>query len=245
MPSDVQQVVDHPGHQGGLLLDPAQPLGQLLGGHHGAAREPPLEELGQPADRGQRRPEVVRDRRQGLVARPQGRLGLGAGLREAGPLVLGALPLDGVVDRAGQRLAVHLALDEVVLGALADGADRHRLVVEAAQHDDRRARRGADQPDERARSPGCPAARGRAGPRRSRRPRAVRAPPPGDRPVRGAAQRPSKAGSSAPSSSASWIRSTSAGLSSTSRTRTTAWEIGEAVMARSSASALAFTPAGA
>ena len=47
--------------------------------------------------------------------------------------VVGAPALDGVADRAGEALAVDLALDQVVLRAGGDGLDAAALVVEPGE----------------------------------------------------------------------------------------------------------------
>ena len=82
---------------------------------------------------------------------------------------LGLLAVDGVPDRSGHQGGVALALDQVILGAAADGLHGHGLVGHTRQGDDRARqapRRGAIPPWPGPRNRG---ASGPAGRRRSRR----------------------------------------------------------------------------
>ena len=70
----------------------------------------------------------------------------GSRQRQADEPPLGALALDRVAHRLGQRLGVDVVLVEVVLRAGLHGLQRDLLVVEAGEHDDRDLGRGGAQP---------------------------------------------------------------------------------------------------
>jgi hypothetical protein len=57
--------------------------------------------------------------------------------------------LDGVAEGSLQHPAVQFALQEIVLRALLDGLDSQLLILQAAQHHDRRPRRLGARPEER------------------------------------------------------------------------------------------------
>ena len=57
-------------------------------------------------------------------------------IRQVPDGLLGMLPLDGVQDRADDKVSVAAALDEVVLGTLRQGLDCQGLIGEPAEHDD-------------------------------------------------------------------------------------------------------------
>ena len=82
-------------------------------------------------DPGQRQAQAIEEERS------VGKVGQGVVRGLAGELELGALALDGVADGPPQQVAVGVALDQVVLGALLDGLERDVLVLLAAEHHDR------------------------------------------------------------------------------------------------------------
>ena len=61
----------------------------------------------------------------------------------------GLFPLDRVMDRPQQHRGLGLALHQVILGAVADGLDRQRLVLQTRQNEDRQMRRGGVDPLQR------------------------------------------------------------------------------------------------
>ena len=74
------------------------------------------------------------------------------------------LALNRVTHGACQLLAVEAALDQIVLHALVDGADRHVFVVQAGQHDDGDAGRVPRAPCGKSRRHDCREDSGRAAP---------------------------------------------------------------------------------
>jgi hypothetical protein len=91
-----------------------------------------------PVQRPHRRARAAHQRLGQQAPLQPGRLGLlHLDLTQPTDVVVGTLALDGVAQSPAQQHPVDLALDQVVLGALADGGDAEVLIVQAGEHADR------------------------------------------------------------------------------------------------------------
>src|SRR4051812_45035887 len=90
----------------------------------------------------------MRDRLECLVAHAEGSFGFGPFDNALCPFLLDVLALNGVAQRTGEAGAIEVALDQVILGSHANRAHRKRLISQAAQYHDGRARRLAAELDE-------------------------------------------------------------------------------------------------